>query len=67
MNEEVVFTGILAELIKLFAERNGMTPSEYVLSFFEQGCTSEAVGGWGPLQPLSNNKREKTRKEKNDD
>ena len=40
------FSGYLAELIKLRAERAGMTPQEYVLSFFERGCNapSGAVG-----------------------
>lgn len=40
MNEEVVFTGMLAELIILLAERKGVSPSDYVISFFDKGCNA---------------------------
>lgn len=40
MNEEVVFTGMLAELIILLAERNGLSPSDYVISLFDKGCNA---------------------------
>ena len=34
------FTGYLAELIRLQAERMGKSPQAYVLSFFETGCNA---------------------------
>ena len=34
------FTGYLAELIRLQAERVGKTPQAYVLSFFEARCNA---------------------------
>ena len=37
---EYVFSGMLAELIELFAERKGVSPSDYVLSFFDTGCNA---------------------------
>lgn len=37
---EFVFSGMLAELIELFAERKGVSPSDYVLSFFDTGCNA---------------------------
>lgn len=41
MNENVVvFTGYLAEMIRLQAEKKGMTPEAYVLSFFDRGCNA---------------------------
>ena len=33
-----VFSGYLAELIKLQAERAGVTPEEYINSFLAQGA-----------------------------
>lgn len=35
-----VFSGYLAELIKLQAERAGVTPEEYVISFFCARCNA---------------------------
>ena len=44
MSEEeehvLIFSGYLAELIKLQAERIGLTPQAYILSFFEGGCNA---------------------------
>lgn len=41
MNEHVeYFDGYLAELITLQAEKDGMTPEAYILSFFETGCNA---------------------------
>lgn len=37
---EVVITGWLAELIALQAERRGMTPEDYVISFFDGRCNA---------------------------
>ncbi len=42
---EVVFTGMLAELIRLCAERKGVSPSEYVLSLFDAGCNAPKSAG----------------------
>ena len=41
---EIVFTGYLAELITVCAERQGITPEEYVLSFFDTGCIAPESG-----------------------
>jgi len=41
---EIHFTGWLAELIALLAERKGMTPEEYVLSFFDERCIAPDKG-----------------------
>ena len=41
MNDHVeYFDGYLAELITLQAEKNGMTPEAYILSFFEKRCNA---------------------------
>lgn len=37
---EIVFDGYLAELIALRAERQGMTPEEYVISIFAARCNA---------------------------
>ena len=37
------FSGYLAELIRLQAERIGKTPQAYVLSFFETRCNAPSV------------------------
>lgn len=34
----VTFTGYIAEVIALRAERKSKTPSDYVLSFFDNRC-----------------------------
>lgn len=40
MNNEIVFEGYLAELIRLQAEKAGMTPEAYILSFFDKRCNA---------------------------
>lgn len=42
---EIVFEGYLAELIALRAERQGMTPEDYVLSIFATRCNAPEVEG----------------------
>lgn len=37
---EIVISGYTAEVIVLLAERLGITPEEYVLSFFRRGCNA---------------------------
>lgn len=41
------FTGYLAELIRLQAERVGKTPQAYVLSFFETRCIAPCAARVG--------------------
>ena len=41
---EVVFTGYLAEVIRLQAEKKGITPEAYILSFFEKRCNAPRRG-----------------------
>lgn len=38
----IFFDGYLAELITLQAERLGLTPEEYILSFFNARCNAPA-------------------------
>ena len=38
MTNTVVFTGYLAELITLQAERKNLTPEDYIRSFFPEGA-----------------------------
>lgn len=40
MNNKIVFEGYLAELIRLQAEKAGMTPESYILSFFDKRCNA---------------------------
>lgn len=42
-DHEITFDGYLAELIMLFAEKEGKTPQDYVLSFFDLGCIAPCV------------------------
>jgi len=42
---EIVFEGYLAELIALRAERQGMTPEDYVLSIFATRCNAPEAEG----------------------
>lgn len=42
---EIIFEGYLAELIALRAERQGMTPEDYVLSIFAKGCIAPEAEG----------------------
>ena len=44
MKNEIVFEGYLAELIRLQAEKAGITPEAYILSFFEEGCNAPDRG-----------------------
>lgn len=44
MNNEIIFEGYLAELIRLQAEKVGMTPEAYILSFFCKRCNAPAKG-----------------------
>lgn len=50
------FTGYLAELIRLQAERIGKTPQDYILSFFEKRCNAPdfAAIGFRSISPKSN-------------
>lgn len=48
-----VFSGYLAELIKLQAERAGVTPEEYVISFFRARCNAPRR-----MRPFLLNKRQ---------
>lgn len=50
------FTGYLAELIRLQAERIGKTPQDYILSFFEKRCNAPnfAAIGFRAIKPKSN-------------
>ena len=48
MNDhEVTFDGYLAELIMLFAEKEGKSPQDYILSFFDLGCIAPRVSNGG--------------------
>lgn len=44
------FTGYLAQLIELYAERAGKTPQAYILSFFDKRCNAPH-GVMSPLLP----------------
>lgn len=46
------FNGYIAEMIRLQAERKGMSPEEYVLSFFEMRCNApKSVRGRALVKP----------------
>lgn len=36
----IVFDGYVAELIRLQAEKLGLTPEAYIISFFKAGCNA---------------------------
>ena len=38
MTHTVIFTGYLAELVALQAERRNLTPEDYIRSFFPEGA-----------------------------
>lgn len=55
---EIIFSGYFAEVIALRAERKGVTPQEYILSFFEPRCNapdggSDFVLSEGAMHPAS--------------
>lgn len=40
MSHKITFSGYLAQLIKVQAESKKISPSDYVLSFFGEGCNA---------------------------
>ena len=48
MNDHVeYFDGYLAELVMVFAEKAGVTPADYILSFFGGRCNAPSAQNEG--------------------
>lgn len=58
----VVFDGYVAEMVRLQAEKQGLSPEAYIISFFEKRCNAPVVGKVRPLRVFLRRKVQCTRR-----